>query len=255
MRKKRVGVPTLFVWVQTMTKQDNTAALCVNVNAFAYANGKPISLPSFELRPSEIVVLSGRSGSGKSTLLNLVSGVLALARLQGSIRVDDLELAGLAQATRDRLRPHTIGWVPQRVHLISALNVFANVMLPISFGHASDSATADSLSAKSDFSARALALMREAEIDALEHALPAQISVGQASRACVVRALVARPRVLCADEPSAALDRNSSAAIARLFARYAHEGGAALIASHDAAFTASLEYESQNVRTLSLEAP
>jgi putative ABC transport system ATP-binding protein len=238
-----------------MTKTDNTAALSVSVNAFAYPNGKPIALPSFELHRGEIVVLSGRSGSGKSTLLHLVTGVLALTRSQGSIRIADLELAGLTQTARDRLRPHTIGWVPQRVHLISALNVFENVMLPLTFGRSNERTTKSDMASATDFSARAKALMKDAGVDTLERALPAKISVGQASRACVVRSLVANPRVLCADEPSAALDRENAEAIARLLARYVQQGGAALIASHDATFIASLERESKNVRTLTLEAP
>jgi putative ABC transport system ATP-binding protein len=227
----------------------DATALKLDVGAFTYADGKSIVLPSFELQRGEIVVLSGRSGSGKSTLLHLVTGVLALKRAQGTIRTGEIELADLSQAARDHLRPHTIGWVPQRVHLISALSVFDNIMLPITLGSTQKSKTKD------EFVTRAIALMKEAGIADLANALPAKVSVGQASRACVVRALVANPRVLCADEPSAALDRESAEAVAKLLTRYAFDGGAALIASHDAAFIDALKTHSENVRTLSLEAP
>jgi putative ABC transport system ATP-binding protein len=221
--------------------------LKVDVMSFAYRDGKAIVLPRFELHAKEIVVVAGRSGAGKSTLLHLVTGVLALDRKDGSLCVGTSELAGLSQSERDSLRPHIVGWIPQRAHLISALNVFDNVMLPISMGVRKHSAQGDDV-------ARVKQLMHDAGIDGIANASPTSVSVGQASRACAVRSLVANPHVLCADEPSAALDRESADAMARLFARYVHDGGAALIATHDHAFVESLARESNLVRTINLEA-
>jgi putative ABC transport system ATP-binding protein len=221
--------------------------LQVNVADFGYANARRLALPTFNVRAGEIVVLSGRSGSGKSTLMHLTTGVLALAKSQGDIRVGEHSLAGLDQGARDRLRPYVIGWAPQRVHLISALSVIENILLPITMTSRAPSEVT--------LKERVASLMNDAEIASIAQSSATNVSVGQAARACVVRALIANPALLCADEPSAALDEKSANAIANLIASYAQSGGAALIASHDASFVAALEQRANSVRTISLEAP
>jgi putative ABC transport system ATP-binding protein len=229
---------------------NDSSILSVRIDAFRYesnASNAAISLPEFDLKRGDVLVVSGRSGSGKSTLLHLATGVLALSRAQGSLHVGATELAGLSQVERDRLRPHIVGWIPQRVHLISALSVIENVMLPFTMGASSSPAIAT-------LRGRARTLLDEVGIAALENASPAKLSVGQASRACAVRALVANPKLLCADEPSAALDRESANAIVRVFARYVREGGVALVASHDQSFIEALRTEVSSTRTISLEA-
>lgn len=218
----------------------------IAISAFVYSGGTRIALPNFALSSGEIVVLTGRSGSGKSTLIHLLTGVLALGREHGRIRLGDVELAGLDPRARDRLRPNQIGWIPQRVHLIGALSVIDNVLLPISLGVKASS------DAHSRARSRAVCLLEAADIGAIANTAAASLSVGQASRACVARALVASPRVLCADEPSAALDRTSAEAIARLFGVYVRDGGAAVVASHDRAFIDALHEQSKSVREIAL---
>jgi putative ABC transport system ATP-binding protein len=224
---------------------DHNQRLTVRVNAFRYAGGAAIALPEFDMKAGEIVVVSGRSGSGKSTLLHLVTGVLALEKASGHISVCGVELAGLSQSTRDRLRPHQVGWMPQRVHLVSALNVIDNVLLPFTMS-ASAAASIDALGL------RAHELLGDVGVAQYENAMPSTLSVGQASRVCAVRSLVAMPKLLCADEPSAALDGESAVAIAQVIARYAREGGAALIATHDRAFIESLRKNTESVREIAL---
>jgi putative ABC transport system ATP-binding protein len=246
-------VPCLSATIALPMNRPSTAeetVLTLDVSSFAYASAQTptMTLPSFSLRRGEIVVLTGRSGCGKSTLLHLATAVLALAAHQGSVRVGNVELAGLSQRERDRLRPHTIGWIPQRVHLISALSVFDNAMLPIVLGTGLSDRDRETLGA------RARALLREAGIESITDASASDVSVGQASRVCAVRALVANPTLMCADEPSAALDRASAETLARMFGRYAREGGAALIASHDATFSEMLARESSQVRVLPMDA-
>jgi putative ABC transport system ATP-binding protein len=230
-----------------MNESPKNTALQVNVTAFSYAGAPSMALPIFEARSGEIVVLSGRSGTGKSTLMHLATGVLGFDRTQGSIRIGDRELAGLSQYERDCLRPNVIGWVPQRVHLISALSVIENVMLPVTMARSNENIRA------SETSSRAKKLMQAVGIDAIANASAANVSVGQAARACVVRALIGNPVVLCADEPSAALDQSSADAIASVIAAFANDGGVVLIASHDAAFAAALAQHSRSVRTIALE--
>jgi ABC-type lipoprotein export system ATPase subunit len=217
---------------------DSPQVLKVDVPAFSYRSAEKssrssVALPIFNVATGEIVVLSGRSGSGKSTLLHLLTGVLAFGREEGSIELAGKEIATLSQRERDRLRPYLVGWMPQRVHLISALSVLDNVMLPLTLGEG-----------KGATQERANALLGEADISELANALPSTLSVGQASRVCAARALVANPRLLCVDEPSAALDQASAQVIARMLTSYVRGGGAAVIASHDRVFIEALRGQS-----------
>jgi putative ABC transport system ATP-binding protein len=235
----RVRVPT-FSYAATRT--GNTSSQTV------------VGLPEITLHPGEIVVLSGRSGSGKSTLLHLITGVLALPQTLGSISIGGKELAALSQTERDSLRPYAVGWMPQRVHLISALSVLDNVMLPITLGAAARSSATSTLTDKHVMRQRAIALLDAAQISQFANTLPSSLSVGQASRACAARALVANPQLLCADEPSAALDRDSANAMAAMIANYVQAGGAAVIASHDQAFIDALRALTESVKTIALDA-
>lgn len=222
------------------------ARLSIRVPSFRFANGRTIALPALEVNAGEIVVLRGRSGSGKSTLLHLACGVLACARDMGNVEIDGKPLAGLDQTARDQLRPRTVGWIPQRVHLLSAIDVLDNTLLSARF---------DGTQNRASDEARAVSLLDSLGLGASHRAMPHTLSVGQASRVSVARALVAEPRVICADEPSASLDRESSALVAAAFARYAAGGGAMLLATHDDEFLDQLAAHSISLRTIALETP
>ncbi len=129
----------------------------------------------------------------------------------------------LPASTLDAMRPHTIGWVPQRVHLLSSLQVIDNVVLPLAMTRTLTHSERD----------RAHALMTDAGIAELVTYNASDISVGQAARVCLVRALLAMPKLLVADEPTASLDDESARSICRMIAAYVREGGCALLASHD----------------------
>ncbi len=253
MRWRRVGHADPFFIRHSLhlsiefVARNNHPALTVRIEAFRYNDAAVIALPQFDVNAGDTVVVSGRSGSGKSTLLHVATGVLALARTQGSVKLSGLELAELAQIERDCLRPYQVGWIPQRVHLISALNVIDNVLLPFTMSRGASTS-------RNAFRPRARELLADVGLAQYENAMPSTLSVGQASRVCAVRALVAKPVLLCADEPSAALDRESANAIAQVFARYVREGGSALIASHDQAFIDTLGTLAPSVRTLSIDA-
>jgi len=134
------------------------------------------------------------------------------------------ELSGLSVAQRDRLRPFLVGWMPQRLCLLETLTVRENVLLPLALAGKSDA----------EGGRRADQLLRSLEIDQLGARRPVAISVGQAARVSLARALVAHPRLLLADEPTAALDADSANLVASALADFVAAGGAAVIASHDA---------------------
>lgn len=178
---------------------------------------------SFDVGAGTVLLVRGASGAGKSTLLHLLAGVLPLAREAGTVSIAATEIAGLSVARRDQLRPFVVGWMPQRLCLIETLTVRENVLLPLA------------LAGKSDAEGRRRAdeLLRTLDIEMLAARRPVAISVGQAARASLARALVARPKLLLADEPTAALDATSANLVAHAIATYAESGGAAVVASHD----------------------
>lgn len=193
-----------------------------------------IDYGSFEVAAGEVALIRGASGSGKSTLLHLLAGVYPVLDAsaapvadtygRGHVHIGDLALSGLSRAARDALRPRTVSWMPQRQLAISSLPVLDNVLLPIAF--AASPAAADR--------ARARGLLQA--LGVAEHAtrLPSTLSVGQLARVCLARALVAQPRVLLVDEPTAALDAASSELVAGQLRQAAAHGMVVVVASHDA---------------------
>ncbi len=178
---------------------------------------------SFSLDSGHALLLRGDSGAGKSTLLHLLCGVLPIRAASGDVVLAGQSLQSLTRSERDGLRPYTVGWMPQRQFLMSTLTVLENVLLPASLAGRADAATRT----------RAIALLQSFAISDLAGLRPQILSVGQAARASLARALVTQPKLLLADEPTAALDAVSSRLVIEQIARYVAAGGAAIIASHD----------------------
>lgn len=189
-----------------------------------------IAFGSMKLDAGSILLVRGASGCGKSTLLHLLGGVLPVASGSGSVVIDGRELAGMSARDRDHLRPAIVGWMPQRQFLINGLSVFDNVLLPVLL----------KCKANGEMRAHASALLEELAISELSDARPTTLSVGQAARASLARALLVAPRMLLADEPTAALDETSSALVAKQIISFANNGGTAVVASHDSHLRALL---------------
>jgi putative ABC transport system ATP-binding protein len=177
---------------------------------------------SFAVGPGELVLLEGPSGSGKTTLLSVAAGLL----LPDSGRV---ELAGgtiseMSQAERRAWRSRTVGFVFQRANLLDNLSVRDNVLV----------AAAVAGVPRSVATVEADRLLAALGIGGLADRTPAHLSGGEEHRAAVARALVHRPAMLLADEPTASLDWVSGRAVAEAMALLAREQGVAvLVASHD----------------------
>nr|WP_255719528.1 ATP-binding cassette domain-containing protein [Pelomonas sp. P8] len=185
-----------------------------------YANGAEIAYADFALPAGRHLLLQGASGSGKSTLLALLAGLLRVQ--QGELTVAGTVLAGLSPRALDAWRGATLGVVPQRLHLSEALTVAENLALPaLAAGQGAEPA-------------RAAALLDALGIAGLAARKPHQLSVGQAQRVALARALMRRPRLLLADEPSANLDDDHTAAMLALLRDVAQREGCTLVvASHD----------------------
>ncbi|MBL8311965.1 MAG: ATP-binding cassette domain-containing protein [Burkholderiales bacterium] len=211
----------------------SSGLLSVERLSHRYTSGRRIEFGSFSLAAGEVLLLRGASGSGKSTLLNLLAGVLPVGRDQGLVTLGSAALHAMSAAQRDRLRPFTVGWMPQRLCLIQSLTVHENVVLPVALGAKSDALPAAMRRADALFGALGVADLAARR--------PSDISVGQAARVSLARALIGQPVVLLADEPTAALDSESAARVAQAITAYAAAGGAALIASHDEALAQHMD--------------
>ena len=177
---------------------------------------------SLHLGPGEVVALSGPSGSGKTTLLNVLLGWEAPD-------AGDVEVLGRP------LPDHEPGWaevavVPQRLGLIEELTVAENVALPLRLG---EERSVD------NGSGRVGALLDALGLADLAARMPPETSLGQQQRTALARALVARPALLVADEPTGHQDEESADAVLRLLHAAADEGMACLLATHATELTAT----------------
>ena len=145
---------------------------------------------------AEQVCLIGESGGGKTTLLHLIAGLLVPD--SGSIELSGVELTGLSEPGRDRMRAATVGYVFQTFNLLPAFTALENVRLGMTFG------------AGRHETARAHHLLSRVGLSEREQYKPSQLSVGQQQRVAIARALAGKPKLLLADEPTANVDPNSA---------------------------------------------
>ena len=198
---------------------------------YGHAAAPVLAIDAFHLPAGRHALLLGPSGSGKSTLLHLLAGILAPQA--GRLDVAGTSLPGLTPRQRDSWRGRAVGLLPQQLALVASLSVLDNVLLPAyASGQRPDPARAASLLAQ---------LGLAGKLDAYPHAL----SGGQRQRIAIARAVVMRPRLILADEPTANLDDVACAAVIEVLAGQAEQAGAALIvASHDARVLAALPHAS-----------
>lgn len=181
-----------------------------------------LDIPFLRLSPGEKAALTGPSGSGKTTLINILTGLERCA--QGRVIWGETDLAGLSERRRDRWRAANVGLVMQDFHLFPGLSALENVLLPHRLSQ---------FRLGDGFRERALALLERVGIERLGQSVET-MSRGQMQRVAVARALVGRPGLLIADEPTASLDVEAGAAVADLILELAAECGSTLIvASHD----------------------
>ena len=174
------------------------------------------------VRAGEFVILTGPSGAGKTTLMTLVGALRAMQT--GSLKIFDVELAGISPAGQRAIRRQT-GFIFQDHNLFEALSVFQTLALAMELG-----------APLSHGEARRRAKELLAALDMEEHldSLPRQLSTGQKQRVAIARALVNEPPMILADEPTAALDAANAALVIDLLKQRARLSGATiLMVTHD----------------------
>lgn len=193
-----------------------------------------------------LTVLAGPSGSGKSTLLNL-AGLLDEPD-EGEVTLDGEPVSHLPEQVRCELRLHKLGFVFQAHNLVPVLSALENVMLPLQLQGASEA----------EAKRRAAEALDRVDLSARLHHRPGQLSGGQQQRVAIARALAPKPRVILADEPTAALDHAHGGPLMALMKTLAREEGAAfLVASHDPAVIAQADRVARlaDGRLLAIEEP
>ncbi len=182
---------------------------------FAYRNIE-FNFQDITCKPGEVLIISGKSGKGKTTLLHLLGGLLK--PISGSIKIGGEDIASLSNRQLDNFRGKNIGIIFQQSHYITSLTVLENLML-VSFKsnkqHCSD-------------------LLHQLDMADNANKLPENLSLGQQQRLSIARALVNKPLLLLADEPTSSLDDENCNAVARLLQNQAKKSQSALIiVTHD----------------------
>ncbi|GAA2239000.1 ABC transporter ATP-binding protein [Streptomyces amakusaensis] len=170
------------------------------------------------------LAVMGRSGSGKSTLLKCAAGLDRPTA--GTVRIGGTALAGLGERELTRLRRDRIGFVFQSLNLVPSLTVRENAALPLLLAGLPEDGRAEAALAAVGMAGRA-------------DDSPAELSGGQRQRVAVARALITRPDVVFADEPTAALDPETAGTVLALLRRAADDSGRAVVlVTHDPAAAA-----------------
>jgi putative ABC transport system ATP-binding protein len=175
---------------------------------------------SLAVRAGEIVAVMGPSGSGKSTLLHCLAGLDTLT--SGHVYLGDIDLSTLSDKEVTRIRRDRVGFVFQTFNLLPTLTAIENITLPLALaGHKPDQAWLDRI------------IDTVSLRDRLEHR-PSELSGGQQQRVAVARALVTKPEIIFADEPTGNLDSRSSAEILGFLQRAVEEFGQTIVmVTHD----------------------
>ena len=171
------------------------------------------------LKSGSLIEITGRSGSGKSTLLNILAGLLEPT--EGRVFLDRIDLYSMTDGPRSELRSRCIGIVPQGQTGLHSLTVLENVKLPcLLYGEkVSDE--------------YAMELLEKVGIADLKDVYPNELSGGEIRSLAIARALIKKPAILLADEPTGDLDDENTHRILRLLRQAADEGTAVLLVTHE----------------------
>lgn len=177
---------------------------------------------SLEVARGEMVALVGPSGCGKSTLLNLI-GCIDLPT-HGEVVLGGASTSALDDDALTALRRNRVGTVFQFFNLLPAMRIAENVGLPLALQRVG----------RDEIGQRVMAALAQVDLSAKARAFPAELSGGQLQRAAIARAIIHRPAIVLADEPTGNLDSQTGTSVLRLLRSLADGGQTILMATHGA---------------------
>ena len=180
---------------------------------------------SFDIEEGEMVGIMGPSGSGKSTLLYSVSGMDKAT--SGEIKLDGKDISKLSEKDLSSVRLNDMGFIFQQMFMMKNLTIMDNILLPAVECDKSSETRKEKV-------ARCEELMRKLGIIEIAGNDINEVSGGQLQRACIARSMVNNPKILFADEPTGALNRQSSAEVMDEICKLNKEGTTVLMVTHDA---------------------
>lgn len=188
---------------------------------------KALDQVSFDVQAGEFISIMGASGSGKTTLLNCISTIDTVSA--GHILLNGRDITGIPEKDIDDFRRDCLGFVFQDFNLLDTLTLEENIALPLTI----------SGTAPDEIDRRVHQIADKLHISDILKKFPAQVSGGQKQRCAFARAVVCGPKLIMADEPTGALDSNSSRVLLEVMSDFNREMGATiLMVTHDA-FSAS----------------
>lgn len=185
-----------------------------------YPGGQAIAFKDWQINKAEQWLLLGESGSGKTTLLHILTGILKPEA--GEVKINETSIYSLSSKKLDQFRGKNIGIIFQRPHLIKSLNISDNLVLAQSFA-----------GLPADLN-RVHEVLSSLGIAEKKQAYPNELSQGQLQRVSIARAVINKPTLLIADEPTSSLDDKNAAAVLALLLHQSDLNQATLVvATHD----------------------
>jgi len=178
---------------------------------------KAIDGVSLRIDTGEFVAVCGPSGSGKTTLLMMIAAMLRPS--EGTVQLDEKDVYGMTTPQRARFRAQNIGFVFQMFHLIPYLNVLENVLV-----------AGGAISERDGVRAREL--VQRLGLQHRMHHRPGELSAGEKQRTAMARALLNRPRLILADEPTGNLDPENAQSVLTHLRDFQQDGGTVIVATH-----------------------
>jgi len=179
---------------------------------------KALDEVNLQFNEGEFAVVRGPSGSGKTTLLLSIGGMLRPTK--GQVFINNSDIYTMSERERAAFRAENVGFVFQLFHLVPYLNVIDNVLLPAGVGGSRYSQE------------EAKDLLNRLDLTERIYHKPAELSAGEKQRTAVARALLKRPRIILADEPTGNLDPENAEEIIRHLAEYHSKGGTVIVVTH-----------------------
>ena len=193
--------------------------MCKTFSASKTIQTQALNNVNLKIYQGDFTVIMGASGAGKSTLLYTLSGMDSVS--DGEVYYKDKNLTELTEKQMARLRANEFGFVFQQTHLVSNLTLLENVKV------------AGFLANEKQAEQKAMQLLEKMGVADVMNHLPNQVSGGEGQRASIARAMIGTPGVLFADEPTGALNKNSSKDILNLLSALHKDGQSILMVTHD----------------------